>query len=72
MVPHTLNLATPEPTCGFTFVKTRPVGVVTVGVLVFDGVVCICMALILLGRLIDEWLKSIVGGLLPLRLLLWL
>ncbi|CAM9687779.1 unnamed protein product [Laminaria digitata] len=24
VVPHTLNLATPEPACGFTFVKTRP------------------------------------------------
>lgn len=72
VVPHTLNLATPEPACGFTFVKTRPVGGVAVGVLVFDSVVCICMALVRLGRLIDEWLRSIVGGLLPLRLPLWL
>ena len=36
MVPHTLNLATPEPACSFTFVKTRPVGV---GVLGCDGAV---------------------------------
>lgn len=41
VVPHTLNLATPEPACGFTFVKTRPVGVVAIGMLGFDSVVCV-------------------------------